>query len=86
MGKTRVLGGLLAAACVAIIILHLYFGYMNTTYSTNELSLAFKLPITVGILAVGALGLWLGWIMLTTREVSPPPIMPQKKAEEPEKK
>jgi hypothetical protein len=61
-----------------VIILHLYFGYLAAGVSWAASTLAFALPITVAVLAVAGLGLWLGWIMLTTKEVSPTPVEPEK--------
>ena len=88
MGASRALGGLLCAACVAVAILHLWYGYGFSDFSAGwphpAISLAFALPITVGVLAICGLGLWLGWIMATTKPaapITPPPI-----AEEPVEK
>jgi hypothetical protein len=69
VGKTRILGGLLCAVSALVIILHIYFGYYP---HRAQISLAFALPVTVGVFVICALGLWLGWIMATTKEVTPP--------------
>ena len=84
MGASRALGGLLCAACAVVVILHLWYGYLADGSLWPTLSLAFALPITVGVLAICGLGLWLGWIMATTKPaapITPPPI-----AEEPVEK
>lgn len=83
MGTSRALGALLCIACVVIAVLHIFYGY----YKGPRLHLAFGLPITVGLLIVVGLGFWLGWIMATTKEVSPavtatPPTESQKEEEE----
>ena len=70
MGKSRILGALLCIATVVVIVLHVYYGYF--TGAAVGMGLAFALPVTVGLLVVCGLGFWLGWIMATTREVSPP--------------
>lgn len=69
------MGAILCVACVAVAVAHIYFGYIS---GTRQISLAFALPITVGLLVVVGLGFWLGWIMATTREVAPsPPLAPE---------
>jgi uncharacterized membrane protein YciS (DUF1049 family) len=35
-------------------------------------------PVVVGVWVLAGLGLWLGWIMTTTKEVSPPMSEPEK--------
>jgi len=67
LGASRALGALLCVACVVIAVAHLYYGY----YKGPRLHLAFALPVTAGLLVVVGLGFWLGWIMATTKEVSP---------------
>jgi len=68
VGASRALGALLCIVCVVIAILHIYLGYF---YDQRSTELAFALPITAGLLVVLGLGFWLGWIMATTKEVSP---------------
>jgi hypothetical protein len=75
---SRLLGALLCVATVVVIVLHVYFGY----FVGPRPGLAFALPVTVGLFVVCGLGFWLGWIMATTREVSPTP--PPAKSEEKE--
>jgi hypothetical protein len=71
LGASRILGALLCIATVVVIILHIYYGYF--TGAAVGMGLSFALPVTVGLLVVCGLGFWLGWIMATTREVSPSP-------------
>ncbi len=79
MGASRALGGLLCVATVLVAALHIYFGYLSG--AAIGMGLSFALPVTVGVIAVCVLGFWLGWIMVTTKEVSPPPA-PAKSEEE----
>jgi MFS family permease len=65
--QLRQLGALMCIAAIVIAVAHIYFGYVKGTRP----SLAFALPVTVGLLLVLGLGFWLGWIMATTKEVSP---------------
>jgi len=82
LGTSRALGALLCVACVVIAVAHIWFGYIIPWRGEGERpSLAFALPITVGILVVVGLGFWLGWIMATTREVSPPEVESKEKEE-----
>jgi predicted RND superfamily exporter protein len=67
LAASRALGALLCIAAVVVAVAHIFFGY----YKSPRPSLAFALPITVGLLVVLGLGFWLGWIMATTKEVSP---------------
>ncbi len=78
LGASRILGALLCIATVVVIVLHIYYGY----FSGPVIDMSFALPVTVGLLVVCGLGFWLGWIMATTREVSPSP--PPAKLEEKE--
>jgi hypothetical protein len=75
VGASRALGGLLCVACVVIAFLHLYYGY----YVGPRPHFAFALPITAGLLVVVGLGFWLGWIMASTKEVSPAVTAPPEK-------
>ena len=70
VGASRALGALLCIACVVIAVLHIAVGYFGL-WGGARAPLAFALPITVGLLVVVGLGFWLGWIMATTKEVSP---------------
>jgi uncharacterized membrane protein len=78
VGTTRALGATVLVLCLAVIVLHIYFGYLVTH---AQMPLAFALPVTVGVLVVCALGVWLGWIMATTKEYTPPPAPEEKKEE-----
>jgi len=78
LSASRALGALLCVACVVIAVLHIAVGYFGL-WGGERPSLAFALPITVGILVVVGLGFWLGWIMATTREVSPPEVESKEK-------
>ncbi|MBS3815677.1 MAG: hypothetical protein KGY45_03845 [Hadesarchaea archaeon] len=71
MSKSKVVGALLLVVTVVISIAHLYYGYYVGSWGTS--ALAFALPITAGVLAICALGFWLGWIMVTTKEPAPAP-------------
>ena len=74
MVATRPLGALLCIVSVIVAIAHIFFGYISGGPGAWALkTLAFALPITVGVLAICGLGFWLGWIMVTTKEVSTPP-------------
>lgn len=67
MNTSRILGAILCIASAAIAVAHIFFGYIQG----SPPPLAFALPVTVGLLAVVVLGFWLGWIMATTKEVTP---------------
>ena len=72
MSASRALGALLCIACVVIAVAHIWFGYIIPWKGEGTRpSLAFALPITVGLFVVAGLGFWLGSIMATTKEVSP---------------
>jgi hypothetical protein len=83
LAASRALGALLCIAAVVVAVAHIFFGY----YKSSRPSLAFALPVTVGLLVVLGLGFWLGWIMATTKEVSPAAMMtPEEEPAEKEKK
>lgn len=84
MGTTRALGALLCIGTVLVAVLHIWFGYISEPNKWALGALSFALPVTVGVLAVCVLGFWLGWIMATTKEVSPPPA-PKTEESKPEK-
>lgn len=63
---------MLCVATVLVAVLHIWFGYISEPNKWAISALSFALPITVAVLAVCVLGFWLGWIMATTKEVSPP--------------
>lgn len=86
MGKTRALGALLCV--VGVVIFALYVGFVLAKldliqtglfeYATTS-SWFIVLPVAVGVWVVSALGVWLGWIMATTKEVAPPVESEEKK-------
>jgi formate hydrogenlyase subunit 3/multisubunit Na+/H+ antiporter MnhD subunit len=72
LAASRALGALLCIAAVVVAVAHIWFGYIIPWRGDGTRpSLAFALPVTVGLLVVLGLGFWLGWIMATTKEVSP---------------
>jgi len=81
VGTSRALGALLCIVCVVIAITHIFYGY----YIGPRPHLAFALPVTAGVLILAGLGFWLGWIMASTKEISPvPPPAPSVVESEPE--
>ena len=78
MGKTRALGAVLCV--VGAIVFALYVGFVLAKlgwlsfdffeYATTT-SWFIVIPVAVGVWVVSALGVWLGWIMATTKEVAP---------------
>jgi hypothetical protein len=70
MGASRAIGALLCVVCVVIAALYVYFPFV-VGYGTAPLWLV--LPVIIGVFILAALGFWLGWIMATTKEVSPVP-------------
>ena len=81
MGTSRLLGALLCILCVVIAVAHIFYGY----YVGPIPHMAFALPVTVGVLILAGLGFWLGWIMASTKEISPvPPPAPSVVESEPE--
>ncbi|MEW6222337.1 MAG: hypothetical protein AB1476_03325 [Candidatus Hadarchaeota archaeon] len=81
MGTTRALGAVLLVVCLVVLVAHIYFGYLTPR---ELMPLAFALPVTLGVLVVCALGMWLGWIMATTKEYTPPATGEAKKEEKKE--
>jgi hypothetical protein len=67
---------------VAIAALYVYFPFV-VGYGTAPLWLV--LPVIIGILVLAGLGFWLGWIMVSTKEVSPPALAPSVVESEPER-
>lgn len=83
MGVSRALGALLCVVCVVIAALYVYFPFI-VGYGAAPLWLV--LPVVVGVYILAALGFWLGWIMASTKEVSPAPSVTEGKAEEEKKR
>lgn len=63
---------MLCIVCVVIAFAHIFYGY----YIGPRPHLAFALPVTAGVLILAGLGFWLGWIMASTKEISPVPTPP----------
>jgi len=82
MKKSRIVGFLLCLVSAVVGVLHLFFGYINT--GRPQISLAFALPLTIILFVALALGFWLGWIMLTTKEAESAPTPPTEDSEEDE--
>jgi len=58
--------------CLLVAIVELYWGLVNPIMAgTRTTPLAIILPVVVGVLVITGLGFWLGWIMVTTKEVTP---------------
>lgn len=73
MSTSKAIGALLLVVTVVIAVLHVCIGYLGIFFDAPRPSLAFALPVTAGVLAICALGFWLGWIMVTTKEPAPAP-------------
>lgn len=81
---------------VCVIAMVLYIGFVLTKLGLGhgffeyaaETSWFIVLPVAIGVWVLAGLGLWLGWIMATTKEVAPPPLEPEpeKKPAKPKKK
>ncbi len=74
MKKSRIVGFLLCLVSAVVGVLHLFFGYIKP--EQPKISLAFALPVTIILFVALALGFWLGWIMLTTKEAESAPTPP----------
>lgn len=86
LAASRALGALLCVVAVVVAVIHIAVGYFGL-WGGSRPSLAFALPVTVGLLVVLGLGFWLGWIMATTKDVSPAAMMtPEEEPAEKEKK
>jgi len=78
----RALGAVICIACAVVVIAELWFGLVNPLRDPfRSTPLAIILPVVVGVLAVAGLGFWLGWIMVTTKEVAPAPVEASKEAD-----
>ena len=83
VNTSRAIGALLCVVCVVIAVLYIYFPFV-VGYGTAPLWLV--LPVVIGIFILVGLGFWLGWIMFSTKEVSPPPSVPNVAESESERK
>ena len=85
MGMSRALGGLLCAVCAVIAAFWVLFLICSRWqidllfFKTEPAPLWIALPIVIGIVVLAGLGFWLGWIMASTTEVSPPTPTPVRK-------
>ncbi|MDI6814103.1 MAG: hypothetical protein QMD10_11280, partial [Desulfitobacteriaceae bacterium] len=70
VGTSRAIGALLCVVCVVIAALYVYFPFV-IGYGTAPLWLV--LPVVIGVFILAGLGFWLGWIMFSTKEISPVP-------------
>ncbi len=70
MGASRTIGGLLCVVCVVIAALYVYFPFI-VGYGTAPLWLV--IPVVIGVFILAGLGFWLGWIMVSTKEIAPSP-------------
>jgi len=68
LSTSRALGALLCIACAVIAVAEIWFGGYK---AWNLVPKAILLPVVLGVLVIVGLGFWLGWIMATTKEVSP---------------
>lgn len=69
----RALGAVICVACLLVAIVELYWGLVNPIFlaGVRTTPLAIVLPVVVGVLVIAGLGFWLGWIMVTTKEITP---------------
>ena len=87
MGATsRALGALLCVGCAVIVAFYIMFPLAPHfkefwIFHGYTAPMWIVLPVVIGVLVLAGLGFWLGWIMATTKDVSPPSV-----SEEPKKK
>ncbi len=67
----RALGAVICVACLLVAIVELYFGVFAMKDGRAPWSIG--LPVVIGVLVIAGLGFWLGWIMVTTKEITPAP-------------
>lgn len=90
MGASRAVGALLCIVCVVVGIL--YAGFILGPYlgmwifQPYTAPLWLVLPVVIGVFILAGLGFWLGWIMASTKEVSPAPSVSVTEAGAEEKK
>ena len=87
MGISRALGGLLCASCAVVAAFWILFplapaiGKPFWIFQHYTAPIWLVLPVVVGVVVLAGLGFWLGWIMASTKEISPPtPAAETKKA------
>jgi len=78
----RALGALICVACAAVAIAELWFGLVDAQILNSYVHKAIGLPVVIGVLVICGLGFWLGWIMVTTKEVAPAPVEASEPKEE----
>ena len=77
MGVSRALGALLCVVCAIIVVA--YIGYFISRwwpiwkFTGHGAPLWVVLPVVIGVWVLAGLGFWLGWIMASTKEISPTP-------------
>jgi len=84
---SRALGAILCVVCVIIAALYILFPlgrwWSIWKFGDYNAPLWIVVPVAAGMVVLAALGFWLGWIMATTKDVSPPSV--EEKPEKPEK-
>ena len=81
MGASRILGALLCVGCVVVAVFYILFAIAPGVwiFAPYTAPLWLVLPVVVGILVLAGLGFWLGWIMVSTKEVVPSPTVERKR-------
>lgn len=76
MGASRALGGLLCVVCAIVIFFYVSIALGPWLkwwlFGPHNVPLWLVLPVIAGVLILAGLGFWLGWIMASTKEISPP--------------
>ena len=80
----RALGAVICVVCLLVAIVELYWGLVNPVFmaGVRTTPLAIILPVVIGVLVIAGLGFWLGWIMVTTKEITPTPVSESASPEE----
>jgi hypothetical protein len=66
--------GVVAIILYVGFVLLPFFGVNVWIFQPYTSPLWLVIPVAVGVWIVAGLGVWLGWIMATTKEVAPPPV------------
>jgi uncharacterized membrane protein YbhN (UPF0104 family) len=86
---SRALGALLCVACVIIAALYILFPlgrwWQVWKFGDYNAPLWVVVPVAAGMVVLAGLGFWLGWIMATTKDVSPPSVEKPEKPEKPKR-